>query len=604
MLQIIVRPSTHSPGGVVDLLPNTRLEIDRPTDPFDEDLSSSEFSLPIEIEWTENNKKIFGFSERMENFLLEKVNSWICDVFDGYPELINASINLLEEQGSITYDKGRFTANVSAARGQFGTQARPKYLKDFSYGPEITWLNDESRVFATKHAKGLVPGMTHFAFAPVVIQEYFDTSKNYYGEFLAQDTVNNLISTGVGTNDWLFGRPLSDTPTIPSAPGHAEHVDYRTIPFFKLKYILQQLIQQLGYTIAGTALETAILEDLYIYNTRSIEDYDFSLKIDKNRKIIPGNHLPDITVVDFLRNSFQFLNVYASFPGGQVIELKQRSNFMDTRRILDVTAICVKEFSSQYVATEDQGGYTLDYEHDGSDAYFSEAVRDISDKTFVATVNVRTQLGTLNIGRLLTTEDIALVNSENLYYRVADATVSPVLWSAYAEKLHPLVVGNGNRTVSTGAGTLATYIELDEPSGLYRRFSKLASRQAGCYINNKNILVKNEFSLRFMLIKHQVIGGNSYPVSFNHNTTPTGTAITETSLALQGEKSIGALHKTWQDMQSHPKKYMLQLLADKKLKIDLDQHNMIMLNNVVMVPRMISLAIPLGETVKVEAVPL
>lgn len=605
MLEIIVKPSPTSPGGNLDLVPGTRLDIDRPMDAFDEDLTSGEYSLPIEIPWTENNRIILGHSERLENFIAEKVNSWICDVYaNGYPELLNASINLLSKEGLISYSSGKFTANISASKGQFGSLTKGKSLKDFKYGETITWAGFESREFATRHAKGLIPGLNHLAFAPVVIQEYFDTSKNFFGEFLAGDTVNNIVSTGGGSNDWVFGRTLSTGSSTATEPGHVEHIDFRTVPFFKVKYILQQLMANLGYVLQGAALDSAILDDLYIYNTRSIEDYDFGIKVDKNRKIIVSDHLPDIPVVDFLRDTFKFLNVYPVFSGGLTVDLKDRASFVRQKNILDVSKEIVSDFSADYTPVEDQGGYTLDYEADSEDGYFSEAVRDINDKTFVGSVNTLAQLATFNIGRPFTTEDIAFVESENLYYIFADIDGATFLWNAYADRLHPLVIGNGNRSVSLGAGTLATYLELDENTGLYRRRSKLASRQQGCYINNKGSLINRPFSLRFFYIKNHVIGGNSYPVSFNHRTNTAGTEMTAYSLALQGEKSLGAMHKPWQDMQNHPEKYTISLQANRKLLNDMADNNMIMVNNVVLVPRSVNLSIPLSDTLKVQVVPL
>lgn len=587
------------------MLPNARLEIDRPSDAFDEDLTTGEFSLPIEIPWTENNRIILGFSERIENFTSQKILSWVCDVYEyGYPAMLNASVNLLGKEGMLTYNTGRFTANISASRGQFGNSTKGKTLKDFKYAENITWAGYDSRQFATRHAKGQFPALHFMAFAPVVIQEYFDTSKNYYGEFLVGDTVNNLISTGAGSNDWVFGRPLSDAPSTATSPGHVEHVDYRTVPFFKAKFILKQLITELGYSVEGAVLNSPLLDDLYIFNSRSIENYDFSLKVDNNRKIIISNHLPDIPAVDFLRGMFKFLNVFPTFPGGLNMVLNDRSLFIARKDILDVSKDVLNLFSAECTPVEEQGGYTLDYEMDGDDQYFSEAVREIDDKTIVGNVNIRTQLATFTINRPFTTDDLVYVEAENMYYSYADTEDGIKLWNAYAEKLHPLKVGNGSRAVSIGAGTLATYMELDEASGLYRRFSKLCTRQQGCYINNKGTLVKSAFSLRFFFIKNHVIGGNSYPVSFNHRTNTAGTEMTPLSLALQGSKCLGELHKPWQDMQNHPEKYTLTLAANRKLLNALEVNNMIMVNNVVLLPVSTSLAIPMQATIKVQAVPL
>lgn len=602
MLEIILK----SNGGKLDLLPGTKLEMNRPADAFDEDMSTGEFTLPIEIPWTDNNKLLLGFSERMQNYVGDKISTWECDVFsDGYPELLESSLNLLSKDGLLSYSTGKFTANISGKKGAFGNTVNSRMMKDFKFGGPITWTEDlSSREFATKHSKGFFPQYDNFAFAPLVIQEYFDTEKNYYGEFLVQDTVNNIIITGSGADDWTMDRPTSDDPLVKAEPGTSEYVDYRTIPFFKAKYITKALLAELGYIIEGNALDSALLDELFIFNTRSIEDYNMFTYTDSNRKIIPANHLPDIPAVDFLRSIFKFLNIYPVFTGGFHVLLKSRTDFINKRNILDVSDYLLNSFTSEYLPTEEQGGYSLDYEHDPEDSYFGEAVRDITEKTLVATVATKEQLATLNIGQPLTTDHIAMVEAENTYYVVADSSSSPVLWSAYAENLHPLKVGNGNKASTLGAGTLASYMQMDEGTGLQNKLSKLCTRQKGCYINNKKVLVKNNFTLRLFFIKKQVIGGNIYPVSFNHRTNFVGTGLTNYSLALNIDKSLGSLHKEWQEIQTRPERYTITLQADRVLINKLDQFNMIMAKNVLFVPTEINTSVPMGDTVAVKALPL
>lgn len=606
MLEISIRPSANTPGGLLDLLPNTVLDIERPSEAFDDEFLNGEFSLPIEIPWTDNNKLVLGFSERLENFINDKTFTWLCDVTaNGYPELSGASFNLLSKKGELNYSEGTFTANITSAKGKFGAIIKNKTLRDYNYGPKITWSNYSSREFATRHAKGEFPQLNYLSFAPVVIQEYFDTQKNYYGEFLVYDTVNNIVPTGIGANDWQFGRPLSDNPDTPAAPGHVEYIDYRTIPFFNARFIIKQLLKEIGFAIMGTALESPLLNDLYIFNTRSIEQYNFGTKYDLNRKIVINKHLPNIPVADFLNKIFKFLNVYPTFPGGALIDLKDKSETIRIKNILDVTPFTLNSFTSDYLPEEERGGYTLDYEKDDDDQYWSEAVRDnIEEKTFVGQVFLKSQLDTIATSQPLTTDCIAYVEAENFYYIVSDATASPVKWSAYADRMHPLKYGNGNREVTIGAGTLATYMQLNEETGLYTRINKLASRQQGCYLNNKNQLIERPFSLRMFFIRPQTIAGNTYPVSFNHHTNSLGSTLTQASLALQIPNSLGAMHAYWQNHISNPETVGLELIASKKLMDNIAEHNLIMQNNVAMIPTQVKFSIPLSSTIEIKAKPI
>ena len=81
---------------------------------FDEDLSIGEYSLPVTLQWTEINRRILGFAERLENFNTTK-KQWRCDVFeDGFPAMVNAQMTLLEKSGTFSYSNGTFNVSITA----------------------------------------------------------------------------------------------------------------------------------------------------------------------------------------------------------------------------------------------------------------------------------------------------------------------------------------------------------------------------------------------------------------------------------------------------------------------------------------------------------
>jgi len=602
MLEILLYGEQQS--GFLDIAPSTVLDFESVTDLFDEDLSQGPFSLPIEIPWTENNRRLMGFAERLENFGTQK-KIWVVDILHkGFPEMVHAKLTLLEKSGSLSYTKGKFNASISGQKGLLGTALKNKKMRDLSYGGPITWTSVETRLFATDVMKGLYPQYPFLAFAPVAIENFFDETKNFFGEFLAKDTVNYIISTRSGADDWVFGRPTSANPNIATNPGDTEHIDYRSIPFFQFKWVLKTVLQECGYTISGEFMDNTDFDHAYLFNSTALEYYLTTLYTDANRKIIPADHMPDIEVTEFIKKIFSGFNVYPTFPAINHIQLNFRKEVFQNKKVLDITNRCTPDFSSTYTEADETNGYSLQYELDSNDDYFNDRVKDITDKNLVATVETAANLATLDIGRPFTTDDIVLVEAENMYYCVANATVIPILWDAYSENLDEYKKGNGDNAFQIGISTLCTYVEFDEANALYQSRRRVGCRQNGSYWNNKLIKVKNDFGVRLFYIQKQPVGSNIIPISYNHHRSPAGTILEKYSFALNGPNGLATLHITWQDAIQKNEMFSIFARADKKFIEELRIHNTLQINNVFFLLKKIEDSIPPAPQIKLELVPL
>jgi hypothetical protein len=601
MLQIYLYGTSES--GFLDVYPGTILDLQGSTDLFDEDLTGGEYSLPVDIPWTEKNRRLMGFIEQVEN-LTPLNNYWVVDVYDdGFPELVHAKLSLLEKVGKWNYTSGKFSTSISGNKGLFGTRIKNKNLKDIALGGPVSWISGDSRSFATDVMKGVYPQFDYFSFAPVAIEGFFDQGNNYNGEFLAKDTVNYILSTGAGLTDWKFSRPKSTDETMATAPGDVEHIDFRTIPFFKFKYVLLAAFAAAGYDVNGELLNSDDFNDAHIFNTTAIDFFSTAVYLDYTKKFFPADHVPDMLLADFFKAVFQFFNIFPVFAANQVT-LTYRKNVFTNAKIVDVTNRCLTDFDSLYTDTTDNTGYLLDYKWDDKDNYRSDRVKDLTTKTLCATVATRPNLDTLAIGRPLTTDDIAFVTAENMYYNVANASSLPILWDAWGENLDVVKTGDGSRTVSAGMGTLCTYVEFDEAAALYVRRNRVASRQPGSYWNNKYVKIKNSFTLRLFYIKKQLISGNELPQSFNHSTAPAGTVLEKYSLALATPQGIAAnFHSLWQQIKEVKETVKLSLLADKKLMEDLAAANFIRIRNTVFLIPKTETTLPLQPTIILYAIP-
>lgn len=592
MLQIYLFGPTEE--GFLDLEPGTVLQMESLFPAFDEDLSTGEFSLPTDFPWTDHNRRLMGYAERLENFN-KREKSWRCIVYDnGFPELPQAKLTMLEKSGTFAYTRGKFSASVSGNKGLFGSLVKNKTLKNLALGGPIIYTGSESREFATDVMHGVYPQYNYFSFAPVAIESFFDTSRpDYDGEFLAADRVNYLEIAG---SDFSFKNPTGSTRAA-----------YRTVPFFNLKFVLRKIFEENGFTISGDFLDDPEFDNLVIFNNYALENYAPTTGIDYNAQLLPSNHMPNVLIKDFLSALFTLYNFYPDFEGGvNEVKLHYRKKNLAERKILNLNDICDRKFSSEN-EDEDSNGYKVEYNWDSADSYVSDRVKDDieKEKTIAGSVARFEDLETFDIGRVLTTDDIVYVVADNLYYMIADATVTPIKWDVFAERMNAYQSGEGDRSVSIPLSTLCTYVEFNSDDGIYEKKDCVGTRQPGSYINNRGVRVLNDFGLRLFYIKMQTRSGVSVPVSFSNNRDADNNRIVRYSLALQGEDGIAEnFHTLWQAMLEKKEVIKTNIIASQKVLTDLGNNNCEEINGVLFLPYKLQRTIPLGSTMEISLVPL
>lgn len=548
MLQIYLYGPRQS--GFIDLPPNARLNMEAVAEIFDEQLAIGEYNIPLDIPWTETNLRLTGFAHKPQKQASGGQYKFVCDVYDnGFPEIQRGKFTILTTRGSFSPGSGSMSITVSGSKGVYGNTIQNKKLRDLTMGGPITFTETSSREFATNHMKGQYPQYNYLSFAPVARRNYFDTERaDYDNEFLVGDRVNFLVYTGAPPLGWEFGRPDPANATQVINAGDPLYIDYRTIPFFSLKYIFKECFRQFGYMLSGTIINTTAFDDVYLDNNYSIEEY--AGNYDVNRTITPANHVPDITIRDFIIQFCQWLNVYPIFIG-QNVELRWRAATLKGSRLYDITPYITDNFETEREDETVKQAVNYAYATDGSDNAMSDNIKDLTGKTVVATVLGFGELGTLNIGRTLTTNDIALVINENLYYQVADATSTPLKWDAYGDALQPIISDAEQPTNELPFAPLTTHTELNSGLALYINMGNLLIDQRGSYANNKGIRIRNSFGIRTMYISQLPIGSYTVPVSYYKHLNELSQQIQPYSLALHGEYGIiKNFHEDWAKKRS------------------------------------------------------
>jgi hypothetical protein len=589
-------------NGFIDLTAGTQLQIEALSEIFDEDLSIGEYSLPITIPWTENNLKLTGFANRIKNYSRGAVYFEIDVYANGLPELQRAKLTIQEKSGSLSMQRGSFTATISSTKGLYGSLIKNKKLADLKLGGIINFETGYNcREWATARMQGLFPDYHYVGFAPVAMEDFFDTNRtDYAGEFLVKDTVNYAMATGSGADDWKFARPSSADPSVSADEGEAEFMDYRTVPYLKVKWLLQQCFAEFGFTVTGEFISSADFDSLYLFSNYSIDNFAQPLYNDLTNNIDPAKLVPDISIKDFIKNLCKTLGMYPVFGNNNVVQLRYRKNTLNLQNTADVTAYIGSEYSSTAAEDADTDGYSIAYAFDSNDGMVNDRVFD-DTKTVAATVTLVSDLDTLSLTGGMSTDTIVLVTSVNRYYRVADATGSPILWDAIADRLNAYKIGNGERTIELPVSTLCSYIvknvstALDEPQGY------LGCRQRGSYINNRGIRVTAPMGLRMFYISKRNIGGALVPYSHYHNRDEANNKILPYSLSLISDEGlVSSFHKRWEDIRQGAEIIKTTINLDRRIYDTLMAKDMWIALGIYYLPYRMERTLPLDGTAQVE----
>jgi len=597
VLQLYVYGNNES--GFLDVDRQTVLTLQKTMNEFDEDFAIGEISLPCDIAWTEKNRRLLDFSERVANNNTE-MPYWRCDVYDdGFPELVNAKLTILTKAGNWDYSSGKFSCSISGQQGLFGTAIRNRKMRDLAYGGNIVWDDMSSRQFATAVTKGTAGAQwPYLKFVPVAIQDFYDTgAKTYIDEFLAQDTVNNVVEYTNG--DWSFDRRDPDHANAAIPQDNSQYNDYLTIPFFSLQFILTQIFTENGFAVSGDIFGQDF-KDIVVFNNYGIERYYANNYRDFNRSINPKNHVPDIAIIDWLKATFNFFNLYVTFNGVQAAQINFRQNNISKRNIFSINGLVINNSYQSTISNQDQDGYKLAYNWDSNDSYPGDWNKDMSDKNIIAEVNSTTQLAGVNIGRQLTLNDAVLVREENLYYIPADATVTPIVWQPYSNNLPDYTQGNGDRNIDLGASTLCQYIKEDD-SGPNIRLPYLACAQKGSYTNKNGDRITNDFGVRFFYAVYRLNRqANKRPYSLNHRTSSDFFDAEKYSLAMGVNYGLDSLHTRWQNFLNGKEVFKCTVRVDKRTQDAIENATQLELQNVLFVTTEIDKKIPMDGLLDIQ----
>lgn len=460
---------------------------------FDRELEQGDFSLPIIVEWTETNRKILGNPERLEQALEQGEVYWECGlVADGVPIYTKAKLTLLSVEGSFDYKNGQYELVITGHESFFGSQIRGVYLTNLHYGGAINYDSD-TRTFAENVMKGLHPAVSQvLSFAPVFNSQFIDSSRaDYDGEELWADTLNYVFKIP-SSAIYTFNTPSAADPTIFALPGDANYIKYRTVPYFKLNFILVEIFKAFGYKLEGEFFREQKFANIHIDNNQALENYKLKTS-DEARTIYPRLHVPEVEVAEFLQSFLLTFNLKMTFRGNVVsIDFVKKPS---GKSCIDLTDFVINQYKSE-ACEEAREGIRLAYDFPSEDQAVSDFIKDI-DKTRVrGHFASYSAAASFSFSPAIKNGELVFCYDTNYWFEWSTAANKFIF---YSEGFQPREYGEKGITYEPKFTPLLQAVGVDEFDNIYW-LNILASQVPGSYFNFRKQWVKNEFPMRFFYI--------------------------------------------------------------------------------------------------------
>lgn len=468
-------------------------------------ISEDSFSLPTDIiPITPTNQRILGAPEVLE-LKREGEVYWEVEVIeDGLTIIPSGRMTLLSVEAAFDYRSGSYSCTIAGTASVLGAKVVGQRLNSLPLYPLITFTVP-SREFA--YQVMTTPTHEHrqaLAFAPVHRPGFFDGSREDYDDEAMYANVANRIQLTTSTGQWYFAPPTAIPGTDHPAPAGVEQYSlHRTIPYFRLTFVLRALFRYFGYNVVGSFFSIPDIHSVFIDNNYAIEVYQFKTQ-DLNRSIDIRNHLPAISVAEFLSAVFEAFNLHMTFDANNTVRLDIKDI---PTNVLNITDKVINSFTLEDF-TDLQG--FVNFAFDSSDQMVASLIKE--DVQPRASFPNMAAAAAHTFSPALADGDIIYIESENLYYS----------WSVPYNKF--VYYAEGQQGYRYGAddkkevplSPLLRWLEVSE-AGNNTDMGMCSSSGLGSYVGFRAARIVNPFPLRLFMIRSRSLPGIAQPVPYSTN---------------------------------------------------------------------------------------
>lgn len=504
MLDIIIN-STR-----VDLAANFGLTIEMVNPLFEYTLKSDSYSYPITLPASDKNRRVFGFAHIPESIsgFTPLPCSIVCD-------------GVLMVEGEFWVQRADAQNYQGFVIGRYlPDKLLETPLRDIDLGGDVVVAYDMASMISHGNDMTAYPWSgNRYAFFPMRNLRFMEPSGNngtvnIYAPHLDSFTWDQVVSS------WEF--PV--------------------VPFPYVMYILGQIAEAAGLVLSGTWAADTEIKQLVVYNT-------FNLRNLTNWTINVANHVPDITVQDFIDALQSMFNIaiYVDKVAGKLVFDK---------RVLSAQALPKHDWTEQAAPNaivekpkNQFSGYLFTMERDEADGLSIYPERLTNDYGYwVGSVPNAAALP-LGAPRDL----VYWVEDERTWYkqRYQDNWVE----TRYYGFAHRLRVDNGQFPITTAASTLQSRFLSDANGGPYTigYWEALypVAYQIGQDITKPEMMTDSEYSLRLLFYRGMRICNVPFPAPPTTDFYPMGAAdVWEINGAQIGNYALRwdgefGLYETW-----------------------------------------------------------
>jgi len=593
----------------LDLLPNTKLQVEQLLPAFDDKLESGIFTFPLDVPWTDGNRNWLGFAEHLNGHSSTIPEYWRCDIVaDGVTYMHECKLTMVSHSGDLFYRQGSYKFSISGIKGLFGNLIQNKKLTDLELEGKITWdLAWDSRTFAFNVMDYQVPEVAaKLMFAPVVIETFIDNTRaDFNTEFLENNTVNPVIEDISYPDGWVFGVVKPGSTSTALQPGDIGYNNMRTVPFLNFFWVLKQVFYEHGFTAYGEFFDYPDFDKIHMYNNVGIERYNYPFTYDLNRCIVPSDHVPDMLISDFLVAVQNGFNLKIDWMDNKRVRFSFKKALLTSKKVQDFTPKCLINYAEARRHAAFYDGVSLDWKLDNSsDNYWSDKVKELDTLNIIDRVTVLADINTITLPATIDETTYILITSENYLYNY---DTSNGAWIPAIEYHAGYKTGKGDVRYDPAMGPLCQFYAPDPLSSNIYRTNKVAIAQHGSYINDWGVKVENPFGLRlFYILQTESPSYVGLPISFCHNTDSNNNKLVDTSLSWMADDGMyNKFWKTWIDMllQSWWVKANFALTVSDMEDLN-ENTDVILANNNQFLPRSLSFNLPLSGITEAELLKL
>lgn len=401
----------------------------------------------------------------------------------------------------------------------------------------------EWRTFLAGIISGFYPAIEEKMCFPVVLNQGSGIKKwnSGAGQFEERDYFyQNYYDHGDG---YLFIPDPTSTATI-------NELRTAPTPFIKVIWLINQFLQQLGYTAQGDILSDTELKLLCLYSNIICAEENYVSLVGYNMDLTEHysleNHVPPQSTFAELLNAFRKLFCVNFFVNSfkKTFTFKTFNELLDQVDAVDYSHLVhpdkIQNFETALT------GRKLSFSFDPMEESLEDYIKTITNKNILPDVNTYADTASLDTGR----ENIVLILDENnLYYPKYDAAGIFDRWDFYCHNLIERIIDSGEPQTETGCDSLYMSTHVDN-IGLVAWRTPATKTKLGSYtfpLINSPDERENKSRLRFMFYRGMQNDASSkpYPLASHDDTKYGNTQISGTDYCLQWYGYKNLYDKFW-----------------------------------------------------------